>query len=324
MAEQKRKREKPDVGALLNRLAASENEFLQREFLAPCLREGIVHVRIAGVVCKIRIQPRDFQGWGVFRPSSHNDATFVRQPTLAERRSYLALFPQVRMIVCRRQGNTWFGSPANFGDTRIQIDGIVPLQFATEVQLFDCVRMRYDGTTFWFDEIDLRHDPGHAAYLRTALAQPMIPDELKRPGLTAEERAAYELNYWELTQPPAEPHTEDDSDHNATRNAPHRRRSDRPLPGRESEEADPVRRRLRENLSHAGAQLVDYLERADGFRVRYTVGGQQYTSSVAKHDLTVQVAGICLSGQDQKFDLASLVGVLREADDQGGVYRFDD
>ena len=75
-----------------------------------------------------------------------------------------------------------------------------------------------------------------------------------------------------------------------------------------------VEQRLRNALAHGGAKLVDFAERGDGFRVSYTVEGQQYTSSVAKDDLTVQVAGICLSGLDHHFDLASLVGVLREAD----------
>ena len=83
-----------------------------------------------------------------------------------------------------------------------------------------------------------------------------------------------------------------------------------------------MRQRLRESLSHAGAQLVDYLERADSFRVSYTVGGQQFTSSVNKDDLTVQVAGICLSGEDRKFDLASMVGVLREGSAEGEIYEI--
>jgi hypothetical protein len=70
--------------------------------------------------------------------------------------------------------------------------------------------------------------------------------------------------------------------------------------------------------------LVEYLERADSFRVTFTVGGRSYTSSVNKDDLTVQVAGICLSGEDQKFDLSSLVGVLREGGRQGELVPVGD
>jgi hypothetical protein len=104
-----------------------------------------------------------------------------------------------------------------------------------------------------------------------------------RPGLTPEERLAYSLCLIQETaarQPAAA--------------------------------ADPARR-LREALAQAGAQLVDYLERDDSYRVTYTVGGQQHVSAVRKGDLTIQVAGICLSGEDEQFDLTSLVGVLREA-----------
>jgi hypothetical protein len=322
MARSHKPSDKPDVNKLLNRLAAAEDEFLRQEFMAPALRGGMVRVRIAGALCRIRIAPAEFEGWGVFRPASHTNANLVRHASLAQRRRYLDLFPLFRLIICRRAGNTWFGSAASYGDARIHFEGMAPLLLAEDVQLFDCVRARYDGSQFWFDELDMRHDPGTSAYLRAALAETTPPEALQRPGLTAEERAAYELNYWQLVQPTE---SGDRLDAEEQGNALHRRRSKRPRPNEAPPlDADPVRRRLRESLSHAGAELVDYLERADSFRVRYTVGGRQYTSSVDKQDLTVQVAGICLSGEDQKFDLGSLVGVLREGNEQGDILQIGD
>jgi hypothetical protein len=74
-------------------------------------------------------------------------------------------------------------------------------------------------------------------------------------------------------------------------------------------------------LEHAGAELKDYVERKDVYTVTYEVDGQRHVSAVAKKDLSVQVAGICLSGEDRKFDLHSLVGVIREAQGGRGLVR---
>jgi hypothetical protein len=317
MAKGRQPGERPDVSKLLSRFTACEDEFLRQEFLAPALRGGSVRVRIGGVLCTIRVRPAEFDGWGVFQPVSHTEANLVRQASLAERRKYLELFPKFRLIVCRRAGHTWFGSAASFGDSRMRIEGMAPLRLAEEVQLFDCVVARFDGSQFWFDEVDMRHDPGSAAYLRSALEERILPEALRRKGLTAEERAAYDLNYWQLA------HAVEDAGQQE-RTMPRGRHHDQSRRGEEPTEADNVRARLRESLSHAGAQLVDYLERADSFRVSYTVAGRQYTSSVDKGDLTVQVAGICLSGEDRKFDLGSLVGVLREGDQDGGALHIGD
>ena len=88
---------------------------------------------------------------------------------------------------------------------------------------------------------------------------------------------------------------------------------------RKQTEAEQTEERLQEALRHAGAQLVEFLERRDGYRVTYTIGGRQHVSAVRKDDLTVQVAGICLNGQDRQFDLASLVGVIREGETGGEI-----
>jgi hypothetical protein len=115
------------------------------------------------------------------------------------------------------------------------------------------------------------------------------PDRLQRPGLTAEQRTAYALNYWPRLQ--------------AERAAQRGR----------------VEAKLAEALAHAGARLAGYLERGDSYRVEYEVDGQRHVSVVARDDLTVHVAGICLSGQDRHFDLQSLVGVIRQGQAEEGI-----
>jgi hypothetical protein len=282
---------KKRVHEALERLATTEERAFAGEFLAPMLRGGVIRVRIAGVVCHFKVRPDDFEGWGIFRPTSPTTAELVRVAGLAERRQYLELLPLLRLIVCLREGDRWLAIPAHRADTRFRIEGLVPVRRVEEAQLFEVLLTRFDGTQCWYEGPDPRRDPGMAAYLREALGRMVEPGELSRPGLSAEERDAYLVNY-----------------------APRLRAE---LEARR----DRVEERLRAALAHAGAELRDYQERGDVYRITYEVDGRRHVSAVAQQDLSVQVAGICLSGRDRQFDLQSLVGVLREAHSGGGVVR---
>jgi hypothetical protein len=276
---------------VFERLAAAEQCFLANEFLAPVICGSQVQVRIAGIICKLKVQPVDFEGWGIFRPISYNEARLVRPCRLAERQRYLELFPLVRLVLAGRQNDQWFALPAHQADTRFRVEGLIPVRLVEDAQLFEVVESRFDGAQFWYAGSDPRLDPATAAFLRQALDQMVHPDKLSRPGLTPEERAAYTTNYWPRYEA--------------------------------SEEARRSREevRLRQAVEHAGGQLKGYLERQDVYTVTYEVDGQRHVSAVSKKDLSVQVAGICLSGQDEKFDLHSLVGVIREAQGEGGFVR---
>jgi hypothetical protein len=285
MASSKRLRE------ALDRLAAAEQRAFASEFLAPAICGGTVRLRIEGVVVQFKIAPPVFEGWGVFRPSAPASAELVRPASLAERRQYLELLPMLRLVICERLQDEWLAIPASGADTRFRIEGLVPVRLTEEVQLFDVILTRFDGSQFWYDGPDVRRDPGIAAYLREALGEMVEPVRLSRTGLTAEERTAYAINYAPRLQAEIDAHV------------------------------DRVEKRLREALAHAGATLKDYLEREETFRVTYEVDGRRHVSVVNQNDLSVHVAGICLSGEDRHFDLQSLVGVLREAQTGGRVVR---
>jgi hypothetical protein len=74
--------------------------------------------------------------------------------------------------------------------------------------------------------------------------------------------------------------------------------------------------RLRQALQMGGGELQGFRERSDSWLVEWTTtDGIRHTSAISKTDLTVISAGICLSGEDEKFDLQSLVGVVEKRDD---------
>jgi len=70
-------------------------------------------------------------------------------------------------------------------------------------------------------------------------------------------------------------------------------------------------RRLRGALAMGGGELEAFQDRGDYWLVEWTTRqGENHTSAIAKKDLTVISAGICLDERDRDFDLQSLVGVV--------------
>ena len=284
-----------DVNQLLAKFASKEANFLDHQFVA-AKRTGEcrVGVRIAGVICRLRVHPRGFEGVGIFQPSSHTDAQLVREATLAERSRYHHLLPRLTLIIVGRHGVNWYGRPANQSGQRVRVHGNVPIQLALDVQTFDTVHARFDGQSCWFEEVDMSTSPVLAARLRDELEAGRSSRDLRIAGLTPELRAAYEELFQQRYAPKPV----------ANANATARRPLEHPI--------DEVRDRIETSLSHAGAELIDYSEHRDGYRVTYSVDGQRHISSLDKSALTVQSAGFCLSGLDDQFDLASLIGVVRE------------
>lgn len=278
------------IDDILNRLEAAENDFLQRDVLAPVLPGRGVIVRIAGIVCTLRVRGTRFTGWGVLRPQTLQTAALLRPAGLAEIAAYLGLFPALRLIVVAREGHQWYALPASTGEKGIQLNGAAPVLLAEAgIQPFETVIARFDGHFFWYERRDTRRNPALAAYLRDALDAGTPTADVRKPGLSAEERAAYD---WARTLVA------------------------------EAERAGVVGR-LAAALAHAGGRLIAFTERDDSYTVAYLVDGARSVSTVRKSDLSVLTAGICLSGQDASFDLTSMVSVMREAAGQS-IPRYGD
>jgi hypothetical protein len=288
------------IDDILNRLEAAEKDFVGREFLAPVVGHGQVMVRIAGVLCRMRVidgLPRSFGGWALLQALSTSRARFIGKAGLTQVADYLSLLPAVRLILVQPRGNHWLALPAQAGDRRFRIEGLVTLELVEEgLERFETVFSRFDGRLFWYEQRDPGRDPAVAAYLREKLGGagerglPPEAERLHKRGLTREERKAYTL----LRAAAVE------------------------------EQQDRIELRLSGALDHAGARYRSYSERGGVYVVRYEIDGRQHVSTVNRDDLSVITAGICLSGTDRRFDLTSLVGVLRQARDSGRIYWIGD
>ena len=269
---------------LIKKIAAQEAELTDTQFVAPCVRRGKVRTRVAGMIYTFTPQPKKFEGWGIFQPQNEKIAKVVEEADLPDIAEYLEQFPLMRLwLADKLQGQTWLAYPMNESDMQQRTGFVKPLavHLVGEGGKFEPILARWDGKNWWFEDIDRRADPMPTEELRQQFKQVMPAEELRFKGMTPEMRTVYEL-----------------------------------VANRSDEFDSKIKdeRRLQKALKMGGGELQQFQDKGDDYwLVEWTtVTGENHTSAICKHDLTVVSAGICLSGGDRHFDLQSLVGVVEQ------------
>lgn len=279
------------VRRLVSKLVAAEDEARRRRLLAPCLPGGRIRVKVSGLILTLRASPADFEGWGFFRAVGERTAELEEEAELPWVLQYLERLRSLRAwLACPLRGRTWLAYPAGESDARQRgwPAQPIPVHLVSEAAAFERIVARYDGRSWWCQEVDRRSDPRLPDSLRKALAELIAPDDLRLSGLTPELRTAYALA------------TQQDPGFEGVR----AQRNDE--------------RRLRRALEVGGGEFHGFVDRGDYWVVEWsTAEGHRHSSAISCDQLTVLSAGICLDDRDRDFDLESLVGVMEGSDGDG-------
>jgi hypothetical protein len=320
-----------DIRNLLNQIAAQETQLRDTQFLAPCVRGGRVRTSVANIIYTFTPQPQDFEGWGIFQPVDGKIAEVVEEPSLPQLAEYLKLLKPLRLRLAHLlQGQTWLAYPVNESDIQQRLGAAkpVPVHLVTEAAAFEPIIARFDGSAWWFDEIDRRAEPQPAELLREQLRQGTMPENVRFPGMTPEMLTVYDLalQQTEAYQLRLQHQREVREQQERQREQRQQRRAQRDEQRREQERQSPRGRRQRgsaqgdegrlwDALHMGGGELREFRDRGEFWQVEWmTRNGDRHTSAISKGDLTVISSGICLSGYDRNFDLQSLVGVIEGRD----------
>jgi hypothetical protein len=277
-----------NIRKLLNELANQEKQLPQTQFIAPCVAGGKVRTRMSGMIYTFTPKPRNFEGWGIFQPVDIQTAEVSDEASLPQISEYLKRLKPLKLRLAHvLQGQTWLAYPVNEADMqqRYGICKPLPIHLVSDGIRFDVIVARNDGVTWWFDECDRRSDPFVVQELQANIKKVTLPKQLHFKGITPEMRTIYHLVVQKT-------HEFD---------ALHQQKRDE--------------NRLRDALKLGGGELREFRNRKDHWVIEWITGdGEHHTSAISKSDLTVISAGICLSGEDEKFDLQSLVKVVEQRD----------
>jgi hypothetical protein len=275
---------------LIAKLGKQESSITEVTFVSPIFHNTQVATRVSGLIHTFEVKEKE-PGWYLFKPSDSKKAKCMGVADQHMVSEYLKYLPKIRVTLALKDKEVFLGLVEKNNNLGIDSKNAVPvILFDDTVSMFDRVICRYDGVGFWFDSLDTLNDPAKADYLRENLTKLVEPEKIKFSGLCFEEKAAYAF----------------------------RQAIDKKL----YEERHKTT--LQRAVEHAGGKFIKADERRDFYSVTYSVDGHKYTSYVSKDPIhRVITSGICLAGNDTKFDLKSLITVMREAQKKNVVHRFD-
>lgn len=279
-----------DVLKAIEELEEMESKVTDLEFISPVFNNEEVVTYLDGLVYKFKIKKTE-PGWYKVRPVNTNKARIVGEADIEEKEKYLKRLGKLRLTLTLKRDKIFLAVPDKNNKYGLPSNELIPvLLFDDSVLDFDRIIARYDGANVWFESVDFNNDPTKADYLRESLEKHRDFKKLKVSNFTFEEKLSYTL----------------------------RTAFDKKFLKSSKEDI------LRGDVEHAGGEFVRFTERSDHYSVTYRVDGEEFTSHISKDDNhKVIAAGICLAGNDNLFDLKSLVTVVREAQRRRIVHRFN-
>jgi hypothetical protein len=267
---------------LVRALGRAEAAIRGQEFLAPLLRGGGARMRIQGLIYRLTVADAQ-PGWWLCRVVDARTAEVVTEAMPWQRGDYLALWPTIQLVLLAPlERDAWLAMPQNLAAGQRLLGGAGPFvaHLVEGGQPFERVIGRVEGHAIWYDDLDHMADAATAEVLREAVAGENDLPRIK--GLTDGEKLAYAFLFGQTRK------------------------------GRLQRELQAQSNHVRAALAVGGAQLVGIEHAENGVRVTWERDGQRSVTMIDTR-LNVVSSGICLSGEDARFDMTSIVGVVLDS-----------
>jgi hypothetical protein len=288
-----------DIFNLIDKISEQEETITKRVIVSPVFYNKRIIVRVHGIIHYLKI-PKTEPGWYTFKALNNKQAEVTAPAEIDQIQSYLKYLPKIRFILVQKKKNSYLGVPIKGNQFGFKISDLFQVLLCDDtVTSFSKCLCRFDGANIWFESIDISTNLSIGDYLNESLDAFKDPLKIKIPGLTLEEKIAYNIRF-KIEQKIKEQ--------------------------REELLEEKKKSKIQRDVEFAGGKFIQSSEKSDHFYVTYEIDGDIFHSIVSKDQRHhVITAGICLTDHetgragDTDFDLKALVSVIKEGQHIGEI-----